>query len=62
MSTIPNYSCILNENPVNISAYHLNVHDYMYSSLNQIYLNFGIEGLTRPPLHPNLFNFHTKSV
>ena len=62
MSIISIYNCLRNENPVNISAYHLNVYDYMYSSLNQIYLNFGIEGLTRPPLHPNLFNFHTKSV
>jgi len=34
----------------------------METSLNKIYLNFGIEGLTRPPLHPNLFSFHIKSV
>lgn len=59
MSTIHIHSCVQDRN---LSAYHTNIDNYMHSPLNQIYLNFGIEGLTRPPLHPNLFSFHTKSV
>ena len=43
-----------------LSAYHTDVHEYMHTSLYKIYSNFGIEGLVRPPLHPNLFTFHTK--
>ena len=43
-----------------LSAYHTDTHEYMHTSLYKIYINFCIEGLTRPPLHPNLFSFHTK--
>lgn len=59
MSTIHNYSCIPDRN---LNAYHTSIDKYMKTSLNEIYLNFGIEGLIRPPLHANLFSFHTKSV
>jgi len=45
-----------------LSAYHTDAHAYMQTSLYKIYNNFCIEGLTRPPIHPNLFSFHTKPI
>jgi len=59
MSTIYNHSCIQDTNYANLSAYGVNTYDYMHTPLYKIYYNLGIEGLTRPPLHPNLFSFHT---
>ena len=44
-----------------LTAYHTDATEYMHTSLSKIYSNFGIEGLTRPPLHPNLFSFHSRT-
>ena len=74
MSTILKYNCVQDTNYphythyphfqrlANKGVYTVNDYEYVHAPLYQIYRNFGIDGLTRPLLHPNFFHFHTKSV